>query len=153
MIVVISGGFDPIHVGHIKYISEAAKLGDALYVILNTDDFLIKKKGYVFMPYREREEVLRSIRNVDLVYKCIDKDQSVCESLKVIQPEIFAKGGDKTIKNIPEVKVCRELKIRMVFGVGGKDKPQSSSWLINRLIKQVLEREELRKHHGISKSR
>lgn len=153
MIVAISGGMDPIHIGHIRYIEAAAKLGDALYVILNTDEFLIKKKGYVLMPYKEREEILQSMRDVDLIFKCIDKDQSVCKSLEVIEPDIFAKGGDKNINNIPEVEVCRKLGIKIVSGVGGKNKPQSSSWLIDRLIKQTLKRKELCEKYGISKNR
>jgi len=132
--VAISGGFDPIHVGHIRYIREASKLGH-LIVIVNTDDFLLRKKGYVFMPLKERVEIIKAIKGVDEVVVCIDKDQTVCETLRMLKPDIFAKGGDRTLDNIPERKVCEELGIEMVFNVGG-GKIQSSSDLVERLIKK-----------------
>ena len=133
IIVAVSGGFDPIHIGHIRYFKEARKLGDKLVVILNTDEFLIKKKGYVFMPFEERKEILESIRWVDEVIPSIDKDQTVCRTLAELKPDIFAKGGDRTLENIPERTVCERLGIKMVFGVGG-GKFQSSSWLLNKFL-------------------
>jgi len=142
--VAISGGFDPLHVGHIRYIQEASQLGDRLTVILNGDAFLKNKKGYIFMPVEERKEVIAAIRGVDYVFECVDKDNTVCESLKILKPNIFAKGGDKTIENIPEVRVCEELNIKMVFGVGGSDKPQSSSWMVEKFIRTIKENNELR---------
>ena len=134
IIVAVSGGFDPVHVGHIRYFKEAKKLGDKLIVILNSDKFLIKKKGYAFMPFKERKEILESIKWVDKVIPAIDKDQTVCKTLAKLKPDIFAKGGDRTLENIPEKEVCEKLGIRMVFGVGG-GKVQSSSWLLNRFLK------------------
>lgn len=130
-IVCVSGGFDPVHVGHIRYFKEAKKLGDKLVVILNSDNFLIKKKGYVFMPYEERKEIIENIKWVDEVFNCIDIDQSVCKSLAEIRPDIFAKGGDRTVQNIPERTVCEKLGIEMVFNIGG-GKTQSSSWLLEK---------------------
>lgn len=129
IVVAVSGGFDPIHIGHIRYFKEAKKLGDELLVILNTDDFLIRKKGKPFMIFDERKEILEAIRWVDEVVASVDNDQTVCKSLRYYRPDIFAKGGDRTIDNIPEKETCNELRIKMFFGVGGP-KIQSSSWLI-----------------------
>lgn len=131
--VAVSGGFDPPHFGHIRYFRDAKKLGNKLIVILNTDDFLIGKKGYAFMPFEERKELIESIVYVDEVIKCIDKDETVCKTLELIRPDIFAKGGDRTIDNIPEREICEELGIKMVFGVGG-EKVQSSSWLVDKCV-------------------
>ncbi len=128
--VVVSGGFDPLHIGHIRMFKRARELGDRLVVILNSDRFLLKKKGYVFMPFKERREMIESIRFVDKVAPCIDKDQTVCKTLEKLKPDVFANGGDRTKKNIPEDEVCQRLGIEMVFGVGG-GKVQSSSWLVN----------------------
>src|SRR5512135_1756707 len=91
--VAISGAFDPIHVGHIRYIREAAKLGDRLVVILNSDDFLMKKKGFVFWPLADRKEILESIKGVDEVVPAIDQDQTVSKTLELVKPDVFAKGG------------------------------------------------------------
>jgi D-beta-D-heptose 7-phosphate kinase/D-beta-D-heptose 1-phosphate adenosyltransferase len=130
-IVAVSGGFDPIHIGHIRYIQEASKLGKVI-IIANSDEFLLQKKGTIFMPLAERIEILMSIKGVDKVIPAVDKDDTVCESLRLLKPDIFAKGGDKTIDNTPEWEVCRELGIEIVFGVGG-EKMQSSSWLVNKI--------------------
>jgi D-beta-D-heptose 7-phosphate kinase/D-beta-D-heptose 1-phosphate adenosyltransferase len=118
--VAVSGAFDPIHVGHIRYIHEAAKLGDRLVVILNRDDFLLKKKGFVFWPFKERKEILENIKGVDEVVAAIDEDQTVRKTLESIKPDIFAKGGDRTgPRNIPEVETCRKIGCRLVTNVGG----------------------------------
>jgi cytidyltransferase-like protein len=128
-IVTVSGGFDPVHIGHIRMIREASKLGK-LIVILNNDAFLIRKKGRAFMPLEERKEILENIKGVDSVFVSIDEDDSVCKSLEAIKPDIFANGGDrKDESEIREADVCKRLGIEMVFNVGG-GKIQSSSWLI-----------------------
>lgn len=127
-IVTVSGGFDPVHIGHVRMIREASKLGK-LIVILNNDAFLMRKKGFVFMPLEERKELLENIKGVDSVFVAIDEDDSVCKSLEKIKPDIFANGGDRKAANeIREADVCRKLGIEMVFNVGG-GKVQSSSWL------------------------
>jgi cytidyltransferase-like protein len=131
--VAVSGGFDPVHIGHIRLFREASQLGN-LTVILNSDDFLVKKKGFVFMPLRERLEILQSIRFVSSVVVATDKDMTVCDTLSWLKPDIFANGGDRTEGNTPEYEVCKKLGIEMVFGVGGS-KMQSSSQLTKRLIK------------------
>ena len=127
-IITVSGGFDPIHIGHIRMIKDAAKLG-RLTVIVNSDDWLNRKKGFAFMPEDERVEILKSIDGVSEVVVASDSDDTVCESLRQIKPNIFANGGDRTNKNTPEKELCKELGIEMVWGVGGK-KLQSSSELV-----------------------
>jgi cytidyltransferase-like protein len=117
--VAISGAFDPIHVGHIHYIHEAAKLGDKLIVILNSDDFLLKKKGFVFWPFNERKEILENIKGVDEVVAAVDEDQTVRKTLELIKPDIFAKGGDLMGPMIPESETCRKIGCKLVTSVGG----------------------------------
>ena len=118
--VAVSGAFDPIHVGHIAYIREAAKLGDRLVVILNNDIFLLRKKGFVFRPFEDRKEILESIKGVDEVIVSVDDDQTVCKTLELLKPDIFAKGGYRTgPENIPEVETCRALGCQVVTNVGG----------------------------------
>ncbi|MCP6726776.1 MAG: adenylyltransferase/cytidyltransferase family protein [Patescibacteria group bacterium] len=133
-IVVVSGGYDPIHIGHIRLFKEARKLGDELVVILNNDNWLLKKKGFVFMPQDERKEILEALSAVDRVvlsqHPSNPEDMSVVEDLKRIQPDIFANGGDRVKKNIPEVAACEEVGCEMVFNVGKGGKVQSSSWLL-----------------------
>ncbi len=135
-IVTVSGGFDPLHVGHVRLFQQAKKLGDRLVVIINNDNWLMKKKGHVFMPENERKEIIESIQWVDKAvitdHEEGTEDMSVCSVLKKIRPHIFANGGDRTLDNIPEVAVCDELGCRMVFNVGKGGKLQSSSWLIDK---------------------
>src|SRR5437016_2209140 len=116
VIVAVSGGYDPLHVGHIRQFKVAKALGDKLIVILNNDNWLKLKKGHVFMPERERKEVIESIKYVDQViltkHKPATKDISIRNELRRIRPNIFAKGGDRTYGNIPEVEVCKEIGCR-----------------------------------------
>lgn len=132
-IVCVSGGFDPIHVGHIRMIQEAAALGDELVVIINNDHWLQKKKGYAFMPQEQRKEIIEAVKGVTKVvltaHEPDDEDRSVCRELRQIKPNIFANGGDRFADNIPEAIVCRELGIETVFNIGQGGKVQSSSWL------------------------
>ena len=131
--VAVSGGFDPIHVGHVRMILDAATHGESVIIIANSDEWLKRKKGYVFMSFEERAEILSNIKGVDYVVKADDDDDTVCETLIKLKPDVFANGGDRKSGNIPEYKLCDELGIQMVFGVGGSDKPQSSSWLVNKV--------------------
>ena len=132
-IVTVSGGFDPIHVGHVRMIQEAAALGDELVVILNNDHWLMKKKGYVFMPQEQRKEIIEAIAGVSAVVVTTHEpdctDMSVCNALKEIKPDVFANGGDRFADNIPEAVLARELGIETVFNIGHGGKVQSSSWL------------------------
>lgn len=132
--VAVSGGFDPLHVGHVRMLKEAKKYGDYLTVILNDDAWLMRKKGYVFMKEQERAEILEALECVDEVYIHHGKDDTVCDALEMMCPDIFANGGDRRSElDIPEYKVCEENDIRMVFGVGG-DKIQSSSELVANVV-------------------
>jgi len=140
-IVIVSGYFNPIHKGHIEYLKNARKLGDYLIVIVNNDTQVKVKGSIPFMNVKERVIILNSIKSyVDEVFISIDKDGSVCKSIKKIKKKykncnlIFAKGGDRTIDNIPEKEVCRELGIKMVFGIGGK-KTQSSTSLLEKSMR------------------
>jgi cytidyltransferase-like protein len=132
-IVVITGGFDPIHSGHIAYIKEAAKLGDQLVVGLNSDAWLQRKKGAAFMPWQERAAVLSAISEVSRVEHFNDSDGSACDLLEILKRQysyaeiIFANGGDRTDKNIPEMNVSG---VKFVFGIGGFNKANSSSWIL-----------------------
>ncbi|MBI4068336.1 adenylyltransferase/cytidyltransferase family protein [Candidatus Kaiserbacteria bacterium] len=139
--VAVSGGFDPIHIGHTRMFNEAKKLGDKLVVILNNDNWLCTKKGYAFMPENERKEVIEGLRAVDrVVLTCHtpnDPDRSVSRELAKLKPTIFANGGDRKNSNdIPEGAVCKKHGIRMVFSVGKGGKVQSSSWLTANVKKQ-----------------
>ena len=134
IVVAVSGGFDPIHIGHIRMFQEAKALGDELIVILNNDNWLHKKKGYVFMPEKERQEIIESIKGVDRVvlteHSSDTNDMSVVSEVRKLKPDIFVNGGDRTNTNTPEMDVCREIDCEMVFGVGHGGKVQSSSWLV-----------------------
>ena len=133
---IVSGGFDPVHVGHIDLFNKSKYLlgVNELIVILNTDAFLVKKKKKWFMPFEERRIVLENLRMVDLVFASVDKNETVCESLKElrrvrpIDDLFFCNGGDRTDgANTPEHLVCAELGMHTVYGLG--EKIQSSSWL------------------------
>lgn len=127
-IVAASGYFNPLHIGHVEYLQRAKLLGDRLIVIINNDHQRALKGSKEFMNEVERLEIVRALRCVDGVMLSIDSDTTVCESLKQLKPNIFAKGGDRFSTEIPEAKVCKELGIEMVDGLGNK--VQSSSWLL-----------------------
>lgn len=142
-IVMISGGFDPIHIGHIRYIQEAKKLGDFLIVVLNNDNWLRFKKGKEFMQEVERKEIIEAITGVDKViisgHAKNTKDISVCKEILKIKPHIFANGGDRKPDwvPIPEVSLCEELGIKMVYNIGRGGKLRSSSELVKKYSKHL----------------
>ncbi len=141
IVVVVSGGFDPVHIGHVRMFQEARALGDRLVVVLNNDNWLMKKKGFVFMPEAERKEVIEAFRAVDEVvltkHEAGTTDMSICKALEELRPDIFANGGDRKIENIPEVATCEAIGCEMVFNVGRGGKVQSSSELAKK-IKEKL---------------
>lgn len=131
--VAVSGGFDPIHVGHVRMIQTARAKHGPVMIILNSDAWLLRKKGYIFMPWEERAEILRAISGVEAVVPVDDSDGSVCEALRTNASSIyaFANGGDRveSQKNPLEDKICQDEEIFQLFNVGG-GKIQSSSELV-----------------------
>ncbi len=126
--VAVSGYFNPLHVGHLEMIEKAKKLGNYLVVIVN-NDYQVSLKGRVpFMNEKDRLKIVEALKCVDEVFLSIDKDLSVCQSLKKVKPDIFGQGGDRNEGNIPEAEICKELGIKMVDGLG--QKIRSSSDLI-----------------------
>lgn len=139
-IVMVSGGFDPVHIGHVRLFNEAKKLGDELVVVINNDHWLRLKKGYVFMPEHERKEIVEAFEAVDRVilssHEEGTKDISISKDILALRPHIFAKGGDRHNGNIPtpEVLVCNEIGCIIVDNIGFGGKVQSSSDLVKKSI-------------------
>ncbi len=143
-VVMVSGGFDPVHIGHVRLFNEAKKLGDELVVYLNNDNWLKKKKGYAFMPEHERKEIIEAFEAVDKViiscHKKNTEDMSVCMGLIQIKPHVFANGGDRDTKDAqdPNSSLCKEreihkkLGIKMIYNVGHGGKVKSSSDLVKK---------------------
>lgn len=142
-IVIVTGGFDPIHSGHVAYLNAAAKLGDMLIVGLNSDAWLERKKGRAFMPWQERASVLANMKAVTRVEHFNDFDGSARDLLILIKRQfpyasiVFANGGDRTQDNIPEMDVDG---IEFAFGVGGENKANSSSWILEEWKEPKTER-------------
>tara|TARA_B100000925_G_scaffold96539_1_gene70387 strand:- start:2026 stop:2790 length:765 start_codon:yes stop_codon:yes gene_type:complete len=135
-VVLVTGGFDPLHSGHIAYLTAAKKLGDKLVVGINSDEWLTRKKGKPFMPLRERISIISALTVVDDVLTWDDSDDSACGAIFKLmstsgygQDIIFANGGDRTKENIPEMTTFQD-SVEFVFGVGGEDKMNSSSWIL-----------------------
>ena len=143
--VMVSGGFDPVHVGHIRMIREASEYGDVI-VVANSDDWLHRQKGFVFMDFRQRAEILSAIKGVLIVDSVNDADDTVCEAIRRRRPTYFANGGNRREENTPEALLCNELEVELLWGIGGNEKISSSSELKKRI--------ELLKHplHGFLQS-
>jgi len=142
-IVIVTGGFDPIHSGHIEYFKAARALGDVLIVGINSDEWLIRKKGRPFMPWPERNTIVSNLDPVDATLRFDDSDGSAVDAIRKVKqlyPDhkiIFANGGDRTANNIPEMVFD---DVEFVFGVGGEDKKNSSSWILEDWKKPKTER-------------
>ena len=134
-IIMVSGGFDPIHSGHIALIQESAKLGDVV-VLLNSDNWLRRKKGKEFLPYKEREIIMGSIKKVIDVISFDDSDMTCREGIKKAISKYpnrnikFANGGDRNNKTTPETTLCENNKVETLWGIGGDTKKNSSSWIL-----------------------
>ena len=138
--IILSGGFDPIHKGHIRMFKEAS-LNGMVVAGLNSDEWLIRKKGKFFMPFVERKEILESIRYIDLVKSFDDSDDTACSLINKINNEysdnyniFFGNGGDRTNQTTPEIKFCNDNNIDLIWGLGG-GKIQSSSDLLKNWYK------------------
>ena len=138
-VIIVSGGFDPVHKGHIRMFREAANLGAQVIVGLNSDDWLTRKKGGPFMKWEERAEILESCKFITQVIAFDDSDDTAEDAIRIVydmsdyqedKKIYFANGGDRGKGNVPELDVCRELNVTMLWGIGG-GKIQSSSWLID----------------------
>ena len=136
-IVLISGGFDPIHSGHIALIQEAAKFGDVI-VLLNSDEWLRNKKGKEFLTYKERAIIMNSIKNVIDVISFDDSDTTCIDGIRKAINKYpnrklkFANGGDRHKKSTPETKFCEKNKVETLWEIGGNNKKNSSSWILSR---------------------
>ena len=139
-LVLVTGGFDPLHKGHIRYFQRAKDLGDELYVGINSDAWLTNKKGRPFLPLIERSTIIQNLKMVNFVLEFPDDEnwtaKNAIKMLREMHPNdkiIFANGGDRTQDNIPELDVNSDLRyppVEFVFGVGGSDKINSSSWIL-----------------------
>ena len=144
-VVLVTGGFDPLHSGHIAYFKAARKLGDILIVGINTDLWLTRKKGRPFMPINERVNIIENLSIVDNCILFSDDDGTAIEAIKNVRmlfPEahiVFANGGDRTSDNIPEMEF-KDDNVSFEFGVGGEDKKNSSSWILKEWSQPTTER-------------
>lgn len=134
-VVLTSGGFDPLHIGHVRLFNEARLLGDHLLVLVNCDEWLLRKKKYVFMEEADRAQIVGSLRSVDTVVVYSSINDHMADAILMYRPAIFAKGGDRIEGNIPqeEVDACAKVGCRIVYGVGG-GKMRSSSTLVRNAI-------------------
>lgn len=130
--VLLSGGFDPLHVGHLRMIQAAKSIRTYVTVALNSDEWLIRKKGFCFMPWAERAELLRGY-HVSVV-RVDDRDGTVCEAIERLRPSYFANGGDREHADTREHETCRRLGVKELFEVGG-GKIQSSSELVDHTLR------------------
>ena len=129
IVVAVCGGFDPLHRGHLEHFKMARQLGDRLIVLLNSDEWLMRKKGYVFMPFEDRKAIIESLSCVDSVFPVVDKGDTVAETLGILKPDVFAKGGDRDRTNMPEdeLELCCKHAIEVVFHVHHPEKKHLSS--------------------------
>jgi cytidyltransferase-like protein len=145
-IVLVTGGFDPLHSGHIEYFKSAKKLGDLLVVGINSDSWLSRKKGAPFMPEQERNGIVKNLSMVDRTIFFNDRDGSAKEAirdLRALYPNdqiVFANGGDRTQENIPEMDI-KDDNLVFAFGVGGENKMNSSSWILQEWKAPKTERQ------------
>ncbi len=135
---IVSGGFDPIHEGHIEMIKDATSKSDGVILLLNSDAWLCRKKGKNFMEFKTRQAVCENIQGVEEAFGFNDDDGSACDGIRLAREKypndelVFANGGDRTKNNIPEGSACEKYNVKLEFGVGGENKANSSSWILNK---------------------
>lgn len=145
-IVLVTGGFDPLHTGHIEYFKAAKQLGDTLVVGVNSDDWLTRKKGRPFLPFGERQSIIKALEVVDDVIAFDDRDGTAKDAIKFLLYKhtdcqiVFANGGDRTVDNIPEMDISNN-RLMFEFGVGGENKLNSSSWILEDWKKPKTDRQ------------
>ena len=136
-IILVSGGFDPIHSGHIKLIKDAGNYGN-IVVLLNSDNWLKNKKGKAFLPFKERKIIMLAIKKVIDVIEFDDKDKTCVDGIRIALEKYndkvlkFANGGDRNSGTTPEIEFCKKNKVEMLFGIGGSNKSNSSSWILSK---------------------
>ena len=143
LIVLVTGGFDPIHSGHISLFNYASHLGRELVVGINSDEWLIRKKGFFFLPFNERKVIIENLKMVEKVISWDDKDNTATGAIQIVlnqlsgnEAVIFANGGDRTIGNIPEISSFQKNnKVKFKFGIGGNTKQNSSSLILDKYKK------------------
>ena len=134
--ILVSGGFDPLHIGHVRMFKDAAEYGNVV-VAINSDKWLERKKGYAFMSWEERAEIIEALECVTAVIQFDDSDNTACDAILRSKPYAFANGGDRKKENTPEMTLCNEMGVKLLWGIGGDNKPQSSSWLVNKAIEKL----------------
>lgn len=148
-VVITSGGFDPLHIGHLEYLQRAKKIADIHVCIVNSDKFLMDKKGYCFMPFQQRIKIIQALKCVDFAMPSIDEDNTVCKTLELIREQLpdctmyFVKGGDRHAAEIPELEICGKLDIAVIDGLG--EKIESSSSLVERIKNENIGNKPLEK--------
>ena len=136
-IILVSGGFDPIHSGHIKLIEDAGTYGEVV-VLLNSDNWLKNKKGKAFLPFEERKIIMLAIKKVIDVIEFDDQDKTCVDGIRIALKKYdqknlkFANGGDRNTDTTPEIDFCNKNNVEMLFGIGGSDKSNSSSWILRK---------------------
>jgi D-beta-D-heptose 7-phosphate kinase/D-beta-D-heptose 1-phosphate adenosyltransferase len=145
--VMVSGGFDPVHAGHIRMLRAAAEYGDVI-VVANSDEWLYRKKGFVFMEFVRRVEILNAIKGVILVDSVDDSDDTVCEAIRRLKPTYFANGGDRGRTNTPEQNICEELGVELLWSIGGDEKLASSSDLVKDARQFTLPPQRVKSQHS-----
>tara|TARA_R100000808_G_C2111231_1_gene125233 strand:+ start:227 stop:658 length:432 start_codon:yes stop_codon:yes gene_type:complete len=131
--IAVSGAFDPLTIGQTRMISHASKLGDVI-IILNTDRWLLERKWRIFLPREERKKLLTSIPGVIKVIDADDEDGTVCESLKILKPDMFGNGGHRTRENTPEIDLCVEMGIGLVWQIGSVEDMKSIENLYSQIV-------------------
>jgi len=143
-IIAISGGFSPLHEGHVDMIEAASEYG-RVHIYLNSDDWLRRKKGYVAIPFKTRARILMAMKGVEMVIPASDEDDTVCKTLRMFKPDMFGNGGDRKEENTPELVTCMDWGIKPIFNLGGEKVNSSTD-----IIKNIIEGHEHHKKELIS---